>query len=1121
MMNRSTLEKLEAKDYRFIAICLVLLAGTAWYASQNFYRAFPEASIDFRVNRDEGREIAGRFLAAQSAKTTGYRAASSFSYDDETKTFLERELGLEKANQLLGSRVRLWRWSYRWFQPQQKEEFRAAVTPTGDVAGFAHELAEDTARPEISDAGARASAEQFLRERMHIDLAALEFVEQSTETRPHRVDRSYTWKYRDFDVKDATYRVEVDLLGSEVGGYHEFLKIPEQWTRDYQKLRSKNELAEVIDTALMGALLLGLLVVIVTRVRRQDVRWRRASIIGLTGMVLSFFASLNSFPLDEFNYPTTDSYTSFMATQILRAALSALAVGGFLFLLTAGAEPVYREAFAGNVSLGNLFRARGLRTKRFFLGAILGITLTSIFICYQTAFYITAYKFGAWSPADVPYDNLLNTSFPWLFVLFGGFFPAISEEFLFRMFAIPFLRKLSRSTVIALLVAGYVWGFGHAGYAQQPFWIRGVEVGTGGVALGIIMLRWGILPTLVWHYSVDAMYSAMLLLRSHSLYFRLSGAASAGFILLPAIVALIAYWRKGGFEPVTGLLNGDEPGPVEPTPATEVEAPAPVTYAGLGRGVWVRGFVVLAIGLTTLQLPGPHLGELPKYKLTADQALAKSDTFMRSLALDPVRFRHVTFPDAHWSGPDSLAGEYFLQRKPVSVVADLFEKYRPVQHWVTRYFRPLDQEEVTVSLHPETGAVMGFGHTLPEDRAGASLSNDAARNLAASFAQARGQDVSAMDIKEETAKQLKARSDHSLAWEGRAGDPRNVDETHYRVEVDVAGDSVSNWRAFWKTPETFDRERERQSFWSILVTVARIAAMAAIFVFALALLIQNIRGGLVQWKPAIAIGGAASACLLAGALLGSSLLMRNYPTSIPFETFQVTMYAGIAITALFAFIFFAAAAALVISSFPDCLAAWRAPGRRVFGKDALAALAACIGFALIVTRVSGFLQNHFHALAFFSVSSPDTIATPAPVVSAIASALTGVLVFSGAAATLAVMLRYLKPAWGIPAALIAVAALVPGDARTAQEFGFHYGLALLTASFAALWCWRFARNNYLAYVLAFWASGIQSYASGLLGTAIPTTQLLGWAVVLIGVIGVIWVVAPAFVGKRQASGAAV
>ena len=135
----------------------------------------------------------------------------------------------------------------------------------------------------------------------------------------------------------------------------------------------------------------------------------------------------------------------------------------------------------------------------------------------------------------MPYTDLLNTRFPWAFVLFGGFLPAVSEEFLFRMFAIPFLRKLTRSMIAAVVLAGFIWGFGHAGYPQQPFYIRGVEVGIGGVALGIIMLRFGILPTLVWHYSVDAMYSAMLLLRSQSLYFKLSGFGAAGIMVLPVL----------------------------------------------------------------------------------------------------------------------------------------------------------------------------------------------------------------------------------------------------------------------------------------------------------------------------------------------------------------------------------------------------------------------------------------------------------------------------------------------------------------------------------------------------------------------------------------------------------
>jgi membrane protease YdiL (CAAX protease family) len=265
-----------------------------------------------------------------------------------------------------------------------------------------------------------------------------------------------------------------------VSGYREYLKIPEQWTRDYQRLRSKNEVAGVIDTAVTVILFLGLIVVLVLRVRRQDVRWRLAAVVGLVGAALSLLASLNEFPLHEFGYPTTDSYGSFVATRLFLSVLVALGSGFFLSVLTAGAEPLYREAFPDKISLSELLRLRGVRTKRFFLGSILGISLCGIFIAYQTAFYIVANRFGAWAPVDVPYSDLLNTRFPWLFVLFGGFLPAVSEEFLFRMFAIPFLRRLVRSLVLAVVLAGFIWGFGHAAYPNQPFYIRGVEVGIGG-----------------------------------------------------------------------------------------------------------------------------------------------------------------------------------------------------------------------------------------------------------------------------------------------------------------------------------------------------------------------------------------------------------------------------------------------------------------------------------------------------------------------------------------------------------------------------------------------------------------------------------------------------------------
>src|SRR3982751_434857 len=179
-------DRLTRADYRFLSVCLALLAATAWFSVRNFYRAFPEASIDFRVNRADGQSLAAAFLAGQHYDTTAYRQASSFTFDDDAKTFLEREAGLEQANRIMGTRVRLWRWSYRWFRPLQKEEFRVDVTPRGDLAGFRHEIAEDAARPAASTEQARALAEDFLRARMRRDPATLEFIDTSEVARPHR-----------------------------------------------------------------------------------------------------------------------------------------------------------------------------------------------------------------------------------------------------------------------------------------------------------------------------------------------------------------------------------------------------------------------------------------------------------------------------------------------------------------------------------------------------------------------------------------------------------------------------------------------------------------------------------------------------------------------------------------------------------------------------------------------------------------------------------------------------------------------------------------------------------------------------------------------------------------------
>jgi hypothetical protein len=200
-------EKLRSTDYRLILICSLICAASLFVGIRYFYRAFPEASIDFKVDKTASESLADNYLATQSLSTKGYRHASSFRYDDEAKVFMERELGLEKANVLMGKEVKLWRWGHRWFKPLQKEEIRVEVTTRGEVASFLHALPEDAAGADLPAAAARALAESFLVLEMKRPIDTLEYVDSESEKRPHRTDHVFTWKVSDLDLRSATYSV--------------------------------------------------------------------------------------------------------------------------------------------------------------------------------------------------------------------------------------------------------------------------------------------------------------------------------------------------------------------------------------------------------------------------------------------------------------------------------------------------------------------------------------------------------------------------------------------------------------------------------------------------------------------------------------------------------------------------------------------------------------------------------------------------------------------------------------------------------------------------------------------------------------------------------------------------
>ena len=82
--------------------------------------------------------------------STGYQSTIAFQVDEEAKTYLERELGLQQANRLMSSQLNIWYWEVRFFKPLQVEEYSVHVNPAGTVVAYGHKIEEARAEKSLA-----------------------------------------------------------------------------------------------------------------------------------------------------------------------------------------------------------------------------------------------------------------------------------------------------------------------------------------------------------------------------------------------------------------------------------------------------------------------------------------------------------------------------------------------------------------------------------------------------------------------------------------------------------------------------------------------------------------------------------------------------------------------------------------------------------------------------------------------------------------------------------------------------------------------------------------------------------------------------------------------------------
>jgi membrane protease YdiL (CAAX protease family) len=795
-------ESVTPADWRLIAVGLAAVALSAFYISLNYRAAFPQASLKLELSREAITAKAETFLRGRGHELGAYRNITLFDADDDARLFLEREAGLVEANRLMEREVPVWRWRARWYQPPQREEFRVWLSPdTGRLVGFDHIMAEDAPGKSLDVDAARALAEAFLRERVTWTAKA---VEAQSEDKPKRRDHSFTFEREGFSVKEGRVRASVVVRGGRVEGYQEFLKVPEQWQRDFAALRSKNQLYSQIAQAFYIALILGAAITLIAALRRGDLIWRPAVLFSSVVAGLNILAEWNNLPFSLNALPTTTPIGEALLMILLQSA--GAGAGVFIYVIFAAAPGLvaYRDLLPSKLNLTAAFSRRALETREFFRAAVAGLGFAGFHLAFVTAFYLIGQRYGVWSPQDVEQSDLLSTFAPWLYPLTMSLMAASSEEFWFRLLAVPLLKRWTGSTWIAILVPAFVWGFLHANYPQQPGYIRGVEVGIIGVAAGALMLRFGILATLIWHYTVDAILFSTYLLAAGSWPLKLSGFVVSGLALFPLAACVWLYRRNGGFVVDASLTNaalerGDAPSHAghvsEPEPHFEPMVPPRVLYA-----------LAVVAAAVALLVNVPAAGDFLRVHLTRDGA----DAAAGAPASNELRANEFA-PNL-----DTDSFEYLRQQVGRAKANRILEEQTITGVWRVRYFAPSRKDEVWRYVGTN-GKVFRQDLVLDEKGPGANLAAAEARKLAETHAASQGVNLARYKLVDSSSEKHDQRTDHSFVWEDETF---RVGEARARISVDILGSEPSRFRRFIKLPEQWQRAYHKPRLRALILPAA-------------------------------------------------------------------------------------------------------------------------------------------------------------------------------------------------------------------------------------------------------------------------------------------------------------
>ena len=877
-------------------ICAV---GGLLYSAYNFKKAFPEVEVPLTYDKKTASAMMDSMISGMGANIAEYR--NVVIMDEREKDYIDKEFGADTIPQIhLIEKIPVWMWLKRYFIPLQKEEYRIGIRPDdGKLVIFSHSIPESLTGADLATDTAQVVAEAFLSQQGY-DLTEWELKTSKSEKRPHRTDHWFTYEKKNWELGDAKHWISVSVFGDEIGGFTDFLHVPEEWWREYDKTRSENEMFQNIDQFLAFIFVLLMLGYLLIAFRRGGMAWK----FGAAFAVLVFFAgtamTINSLPLTTFWYDTADSFGGFIIQHILLAVLNGAMLGLIAFVAGVTGERIYREFLPKSEYVPQICSPAGWGTSQFRTAVLAGYLFAFIHIGFVIFYYVFGKNFGFWSPTQSNYSDIMSTYLPWLFPISIGIMASVTEDFAFRLFGVSYLSKLFKSTLIGLIIPAIIWGFLHSNYPQEPGYVRGIEIGIIGIGAGLLMIRYGIVACLTWHYVVDAGLISFYVSQNADV---LTIILCILGTLLPAILIVVGLVIK---KKEKVALNEEMLPIVSETLKTQkIETPEPIpTYVSVKAGKKIV-FLAIAVVCIVVALLAPKY-PYQEIFLSRAEAIEKSTQFLTHYGVEIDSFETTTFINR---GPTGMELRYVYKYLGWQGVNDVWKdkNWENLALWKTRYFVPIKENEYEIYIRPD-GEMFAFTHSIEEGDSGATISQDSAFILAsAMLVDFDKSEVLNWELIEKTTMERPHRTDHYFKWQSLD----SISQAHFRIAVSVLGDepSLSLWEL--KRPEEWDRQDSKKTPVTIAMNILPYTIWAILILIVLLRFGASVIKKTFGLKVFLYVALIAFIAHLINSLNTLPTFLSTYYTAMPIERFYVIGGIGYIISIIFG----AIAAAIAVGAF--------------------------------------------------------------------------------------------------------------------------------------------------------------------------------------------------------------